>query len=257
MKTTSGSHSGPGAAFAPVSALPAATVLAAVLLVPAAPAPAQQPAPADSGRYEIVVGDRQVGVEYFAIRREGSSLRAAARLTAADGNASALPAPTLETRIQTGPDYEPTLFELRTQLGEPLAIRGIRSGQRFQLRTTSDEGERWREFLVPSGLVILPRHFTHFYWFLFRAAEQHGREGLTALLPMAGQRVKLAVEELGADAVRTGGESRAATRYRVTVGGETHEVWVDGRDRVLKVRIAGRDWTATRVFEQEERGGGR
>lgn len=256
MKTAHGSHSGSGTASAPAAALPAATALAAALLALASPAPAQQPAPADSGRYEIVVGDRQVGVEYFAIRREGSSLRAAARLTAAEGNASALPAPTMETRTQTGADYEPTLFELRTQLGERLAIRGLRSGQRFQLRTTSDEGERWREFLVPSGLVILPRHFTHSYWFLFRAAEERGREGLTALLPMAGERVKLAVEELGSDAVRIGEESRAATRYRLTVGGETHEVWVDDRDRVLKVRIAGRDWTATRAFEQEEGGGG-
>ncbi len=198
----------------------------------------------DSGRFQITRDGQAVGSEVFAIRREASSLRSVARLTT--GADTALVSERIvEARMQTNAEDEPELFELQVQRGGDLSLVGVRSGSRFRLRTRSAEGERWKEFLVPSGLVILPSGFVHFHHYLFDQRGENG--GLTALLPMEGVERPIRVEGREADSVRAEGGRRAATRWEITVDDQRRLVWRDEDGRILRVEIPAEDWVAVRT----------
>lgn len=225
------------------SLLPALALALAATGV-AAPLHAQGGRQVDSGNFRITRGGQSVGTEVFAIRREGSSLRSVARLTM--GRDTALLSDRIvEARLQTNDQHEPVLFELQVQRGDDLSLVGVRSGQRFRLRIRAAEGERWKEFLVPSGLVILPSGFVHFYHFLFR--QRTGEQPLSALVPVEGVERRIRIVSQRADTVRAGGGRRPATRWEITVGEERRLVW-RGRDgRILRVEIPADDWVAVRT----------
>lgn len=223
-------------------------LLAGVLLLDsalAAPLPAQADREIDSGRFRIRGSGGSVGTEVFAVRRGPSSLKSVARLTAGSDTA-VLSDRITEARLQTNPEDEPVLFELQVQRGEHLDLVGVRSGNRFRLRTRSPAGERWKEFLVPSGLVLLPDGFAHFHHFLFRQREDDG-DRLTALLPAEGVRRPVRFRGSRQDTIRAAGERRAATRWEITVGEQRRLVWRDAVDRILRVEIPEREWVAERV----------
>lgn len=210
----------------------------------AAPLHAQGGRQVDSGRFRITRAGQSVGTEVFAIRREASSLRSVARVTA--GRDTALLSDRIvEARLQTNEQHEPVLFELQVQRGSDLSLVGVRSGQRFRLRTRAAEGERWKEFLVPSGLVILPSGFVHFHHFLFRQRADEQR--LTALLPVEGVERRIRIGSRRADTVQAGGGRRPATRWEITVGEERRLVWRDGDGRILRVEVPADDWVAVRT----------
>jgi len=191
------------------------------------PLSAQGSRAVDSGRFRITREGREIGTEVFAIRREASSLLSVARLTTGR-DTSVLSDRIIEARLQTDEQDEPRFFELEVQMGGDLNLVGVRSGSRFRLRTRTSEGERWKEFLVPSGLVILPRGFVHFHHFIFR--QRTRGERLTALLPMEGTERP----------VRIGGE-------RATVGAERRLVWRSEDGRILRVEIPAENWVAVRT----------
>ena len=237
---------------------PGPSLLGALLLALAAtgiaaPLHAQGGRQVDSGRFRITQGGHDVGTEVFAIRREASSLRSVARLTTGRDTAL-LSDRILEARLQTDEQHEPVLFELQVRRGGDLSLRGIRSGQRFRLRTRATEGERWKEFLVPSGLVILPTGFVHFHHFLFRQRAEEKR--LTALLPVEGVERRIRVDGQRADTIRAAGTRSPATRWEVTVGDERRLVWRGPDGRILRVEIPGDDWVAVRTAGNDPARGG-
>ncbi len=222
----------------------AALVLALAATGTAAPLHAQGGREVDSGRFRITRQGQDVGTEVFAIRREASSLRSVARLTA--GRDTALLSDRIvEARLQTDEQHEPVLFELQVQRGGDLSLRGIRSGKRFRLRTRGPEGERWKEFLVPSGLVVLPTGFVHFYHFLFRQRAEE--QELTALVPVDGSERPITIRGQRADTIRAGGARRPATRWEVSVGEEHRLVWRGADGRILRVEVPTDDWVAVRT----------
>jgi len=198
----------------------------------------------DSGRFRISRDGRDVATEVFAIRREASSLQSVARLTT--GRDTAVLSDRIEeARLQTNAQHEPVLFELEVQRGGDLRLVGVRSGSRFRLRTRAPAGERWKEYLVPSGLVILPRGFVHFHHFLFRQRAEG--ESLTALLPLEGTERPIRIAGQRADTVRAEGRRLAATRWEITVGSERRLVWRSEEGRILRVEIPAENWVAVRV----------
>lgn len=198
----------------------------------------------DSGRFRITRDAREIGTEVFAIRREASSLLSVARLTTGRDTA-VLSDRIVEARLQTDEQDEPRFFELEVQRGGDLNLVGVRSGSRFRLRTRASEGERWKEFLVPAGLVILPRGFVHFHYFLFR--QRSRGERLTALLPMEGTERPVRIGAERADTIRADGRRLAATRWEVTVGSERRLVWRSEDGRILRVEIPAENWIAVRT----------
>lgn len=198
----------------------------------------------DSGRFRISSDGQNVGSEVFAIRREASSLQSVARLTT--GLDTALVSDRIvETRLQTNDQLEPELFELQVQRGGDLSLVGVRSGSRFRLRTRATEGERWKEFLVPSGLVILPTGFVHFHHFLFRQRSEDER--LTGLVPVEGVERRIRIVGQRPDTIRAEGVSRPATRWEVTVGDQRRLVWRDEDGRILRVEVPAENWVAVRT----------
>lgn len=199
----------------------------------------------DSGRFRIRSGGGSVATEVFAIRREPSSVRSVARLTAGSDTAVFSERIT-EARLQTNPRDEPVLFELEVQRGGRIEIAGVRSGDRFRLRTRSPDGERWREYLVPSGLVVLPEGFVHFHHFLLGQHEDHGGR-LTALFPVEGSQRPVGFRGSEPDTLRVAGERRVATRWEIAVGEQRRLIWSGPGGRILRVEIPARDWVAERV----------
>lgn len=219
----------------------------------ASPLRAQGAREVDSGRFRITTDGRTVATEVFAIRREASALRSVARLTTGPDTAL-ISDRIVEARLQTNEQYEPVLFELQVQRGGQLSLVGVRSGSRFRLRTRAAEGERWKEFLVPSGLVILPSGFVHFYHFLFRQRAEEKQ--LTALLPLEGVERRIRIDGQSADTVRAGGTRRPATRWEITVGEERRLVWRGPEGRILRVEIPADDWVAVRAAGSGPSGSG-
>lgn len=223
---------------------PALATLLAVVATPS-PLPAQGGArEVDSGQFRILEDGRRVSTEVFAIRREASSLKSVARLTV-EADTALLSNRILEARLQTNSRYEPVLFELQVRRGGDLNIVGVRSGSRFRLRTRSTTGERWKEFLVPSGLVILPSDFVHFHYFIFR---QRARgESLTALLPREGDERPVRIQDRRGDTIQAAGRRLPATRWEVMVGGQRRLIWRGEDGRILRVEIPAENWTAVRT----------
>lgn len=224
---------------------PFLTLLLTVGAGAGSPVQAQAAGEVDSGRFRIERAGQQVATEVFAIRREASSVKSVARLTAG-GDSAVLADRITEARLQTNTDHEPVLFELQVQRGQQLDLVGVRSGDRFRVRTRTRAGERWKEFLVPSGLILLPDGFAHFHHFLFRQREGEARR-LTALLPAEGIRRQVRLLASRPDTISAGGEQRRATRWEVRLGEERRLIWRDAEGRVLRVEVPSRDWVARRV----------
>lgn len=199
----------------------------------------------DGGRFRILRDGEAVATEVFAIRRGPSAVKSVARLTA--GRDTALLSDRIvEARLQTNSQHEPVLFELQVQRGGSLNLVGVRSGDRFRLRTRSTEGERWKEFLVPSGLVILPRGFVHFHHFLFPQRSE-GEGGVTAILPREGVERRVRFAGQSADTIQAAGTRHPATRWEIMVGEERRLVWRDPAGRILRVEIPSENWVARRL----------
>lgn len=226
-------------------------VLGIVLLLAGPPATHAQPTQTvDSGRFQIRSGGDVVASESFAIRREASSIQSVARSSPVPERAGERP--TLEYRMQTSPAYEPAFFELRFRDGDLETAVGVRSGSRIKVTKRTPEGERWREFRLLPGLVILPEGLAHSYYFVLQTLEQRPGRELPVLHPFQGEQGSLTVTDRTRETLRIDGEERQAARLSLRLGGETHTVWVDDQGRILRVEIPSRKWSAQRLPDQGE-----
>ncbi len=115
---------------------------------------AQSPEELDSGTFDLLVDGRVVGTERFVVRHDGTSIRAAARVTLEPG-ADALVGG--EIRLLLDADFRLNRYELKPEDGPLRSVVGIRQGNRLRLQTDSEEGERVKEFVAPPGLSVLER----------------------------------------------------------------------------------------------------
>lgn len=220
-------------------------VIAVVAVVPASPA--QQSGQLDRGTFEHRLGDTYAGTETFEVRRRGDDVVAVGRVTR-EGGPQALSA--IEVGLRVDPAVRPMRYELRTREGSPLHIVVSRTGLRLRVTTTSDEGERFTEYLAHDDLLVLEREIAHHYGLLARrlvAAEDPRSLDLEVLVPAERQKVPVLVEGQAGDTLGDGDGSVAATRYNLVIGDEPTALWVEAaQGRVLQVAIPGRGWSAVR-----------
>lgn len=227
----------------------AATVLLATLA--AAPTAGQEPGVLDQGTYRITVAGRAVGTEAFGVRREGRDIRAVGRVRL-DTAVSVLSS--MEVWLQTDAGFRPNLFRLRPRTEGTGSYTAVREADRIRLRTTTEEGERYREFLAPEGLALFDPRLAHHWYLVLRARSGALAEGtveVPAILPARGERIRMQVRRAGDEEVTAAGRRVTATRHEVT-GGLTATVWTGQDGRVLRLSLPGPELVSEWISQQEE-----
>lgn len=209
----------------------------------AIPAEGQASEEIASGQFEIRVEDRRVGTETFAVRREDGVVRAAGRI-ALDGAAAGLTP--MDVRMQMNSNFRPNSYALRARQGEVRGVDGVWSGDRLRLHISSDEGERWKEFLTPGPVAILEHGVAHHFYVLFRqlSANPAGAQ-VSVIIPSRNRQATARVQGGGSETLRVSGEDRDAVQWVVEVDGTRHLVWLDGEGRVLRVAVPSENRVAT------------
>lgn len=202
----------------------------------------------DAGAYSIRIGGRQVGREDFEIRREGNLYQAVGRVSL---DSAPAPFASLQVRLQTDSVFRPDLFDLRFRDGGG-SVRAVQTGRRLRLFTSTAEGERVKEFLARPRLVILQPGVAHEYYFLLKQLTdaEGGSGSVTVIVPGQDREVEASGSLVGREELPIGDSTVRAAHYRLTVGGDARELWVDADGRVLKVTDPSRSWTATRQPEK-------
>jgi len=213
-----------------------------------APAGAQAVQDLDQGTYQIRLDGTVVGKETFVVRQEGQVVKAVGRIAL---DSARPPFRSEEIWLQTDTDFRPELFRLHPRSGDVENIVARRDGPRVRLQTSSEAGSRSQQFVAPEGFSILEPAVAHEYFVFFRQhAGQAGGGGswsVPVVIPSLGEQTTVRVRSAGTDSVTIAGAARAATRYDLTLDGETIQVWRNGGGRILQVRRPDRGWTATRT----------
>lgn len=198
----------------------------------------------DSGTYEIRVGGRPVATESFAIRREGSAVKAVGRIVA-EQEGSAVRG--MDTQLQTNAAFRPTAYALRARAGAVTGVDGVWEGERLRLHITSVEGERWKEFLTRGQVAILERGVAHHYYLLFQGlSSDPAGSRVSVIIPSRHEQVSATISGGAREPVQIGGEPMDARRFEVTLGGDRSTVWLDARGRVVQVAFPDDDRIAVR-----------
>lgn len=232
----------------PLMAMAGLTLLAD----PTALAAAQQTGAAgeelDAGRFEILVGDRGVGTEVFAIRKVGTKVRAVGRLQVENGEDSWWP---FEVRLQTNANFEPEIYELRFLAGPTQTVVGRRTEHGLMIHTATDAGERFKEFGTEPGTLILEHGTAHHYVLLFERLTTDAAGALAGTLPIIVPSTNTAatvrVGRIDEVTRSLAGRDVRVTRYDVQLDGKQVEVWVGPGGRILRVSIPATGWMATRT----------
>ncbi|HKK08855.1 MAG TPA: DUF6134 family protein [Gemmatimonadota bacterium] len=224
--------------------------MAVLTAAAAAPSPvrAQAVRDLDRGTYAIQLDGAVAGKETFVVRQEGPVVKAVGRVTM---DSARPPFRSEEVWLQTDTDFRPQLFRLHPRSGDVENIVARRDGSRIRLQTSSEAGSRSQQFMAPAGLSILEPGVAHEYYLFFRQhAERAGSGGswsVPVVVPSLGEQATVRVRPAGPDSVTINGKARTATRWELTLDGETIQVWRDDDGRVLRVRRPDRGWTATRT----------
>ena len=212
------------------------------------PATAQQEGQLDGGTFEHSVRGGFAGTETFAVRRRGEDVVAVGRVTR-EGGPEALRA--LEVGLRLDGVGRPVRYELHTREGPPLHVVANRTGSRLRVTTTTEEGERFTEFLAGERLVVLEREIAHHYYslaHLLRTAPDPRSMDLEVLLPSEGRTVPLRVWRISRDTLTLQTSPVSTTRYELSVGAEETVLWIASEDgRIMRVAIPERRWEASRV----------
>lgn len=225
-----------------------AVTVSAVVLRGAPLAAQDQTRTLDEGSFQIQVDGSRIGVEAFAIRREGNDLRAVGRITGEADSGELLP---LEVGLQMDAQLRPQVFRLQFSSGELRSVAATREEGRMRVQVTSDAGNRVKEFLAPPELVVLEPRLAHHYDLLLRRHRTLLAEGgslrVPVLVPSGPTRHTLQFRREGRGTVETGGGgSREAVVYVGELNGEELRVWAEPEGRILRVSLPGHGWTAIR-----------
>lgn len=196
----------------------------------------------ERGTFELRRGGSVVGSEVYEIRREGATIRAVGRISLDSAAGPLLPA---EVWLQADSTWKPQMLRFRPASGDLRQAVAVREGDRLRLQLSTEEGERWKEFMAPSDLSLVDPRVAHHYAFLIR---QHGDAlaggaeiSVPAVVPWKRDQVTVRISRGGEESVQVGGGTRTAVRYQVVTGDMETRVWADGDD---VVRI---EWPASGV----------
>lgn len=213
--------------------------LSAVLL--ASPAAAQV-ATVDEGSFTITRGGGTVGREEFSIRLtpggEGGVYVASATIAYDDRR--------LSPALRADNGGSPLAYQVDVRTGSEVQERltGQVGRGRFSAQTKTPRGESTREYVVSDGALILDDDVFHQYFFI---ALRRRTGSVPVVIPRRNAQLTMNVQERGTEQVTVGGRPIEARHLVLREpGAGDRDVWVDARNRVLKVSIPSRGIVATR-----------
>jgi hypothetical protein len=198
----------------------------------------------DEGTFRVQVGGREVGVETFSIRQNGTGADA---VVIAQGRVALPEAAEVLANVQFGGTVlRPVAYDVELRGADARRIRAAITGSRASARTVSAGGETMKEYLVSDGAVLLDEGVAHHYYFLARRAAG-GATRIPVIIPRENRQVQATVSAAGEESVTIAGSSVRARKLTVQLpGGDARTVWVDGEGRVLKVEVPAKNYVAVR-----------
>lgn len=197
----------------------------------------------DEGTFLISRAGAPVGRESFRISQAARGATETYRATAQVVLGERRIVPTL-TCDSLG---APISYDVSVQGGsDPTARLQARARPgRFSSMLRTREGESTREYVVPSGVVVLDDDIVHQLYFLTIGGRRSG--SVTLLAPRTGVQGVATLQNLGANPVDIGGVSVPATHLVLTAPGfARREFWIDAGGRILKATIPERGIVAQR-----------
>lgn len=197
----------------------------------------------DQGTFLISRDGAPLGRESFRISESPRSSPEAYRATAqvALGDRRIVPTLTCDSAgaplsydvtVQGGTDPEQR-FQSRARPG------------RFSSMLRTRNGESTREYVVPSGVVVLDDDVIHQLYFLTMDGRRSG--SITVLSPRNGTQGVARLLDLGPSAIDVGGKQIAAIHLSLTAPNFLRrEFWIDSGGRVLRAVIPDRGIVAQR-----------
>lgn len=197
----------------------------------------------DEGSFRISVRGSTIGTETFTIRRSGAGANAT---TVAQGRVVLDTGEQIRTVIQfRGNPLSPTAYQIEVTGADRQSITGRATGNRVRATVVSDASEQMREFLVDPGAIVLDDAVAHQLYFLARDAD---RGSVPVVLPRQNRQVTAHVRDLGTESIEIAGQQVTAHHFALDMDGlDDRAIWVDSRNRVLRVEIPNRDLTAQRT----------
>ncbi len=223
--------------------------LALALTITATPAALQaQGTVLDRGSFRLTVAGQEVGTETFTIRQDGTGPTgitiAQGTVTLDTGNVAQEFTSWLRLTPGAGRTAE---YRLNVQGSAHEQITGAMAGGRFSARIVSPAGEQMREYLASDGAIVVDEGIAHQYYFLARRAGSTTAR-VPVLVPRQSRQILVTVTSSGTQPLDIAGRRVDARRLVVSANGlTTHEVWVDGDGRVLRVAIPSSGFVATRT----------
>ena len=124
-------------------------------------------------------------------------------------------------------------------------VRGLSSRPgRFSVFLQTKGGESAREYVLNNGALLMDDGvFHHFYFIPIASSHDH----VLVIAPRSGQQERFALQDLGADPVRVA-TKQVDARHLALKGadGESRDVWVDDKGRLLKVALPAHGLVALR-----------
>lgn len=196
----------------------------------------------DEGEFRQFSGDAEIGTETFTIHRIGLGADVEFLATGSvriDG---------LEMRpaLKTAADQLPDSYQNTLSGSQQLQLSIVRSGPRYESRTTSAAGETQREYRAGAGTALLEARVAHQFYFVARGLTDPGTRRLV-IRPVDARQSMLEFTGRSRESVRLGREVIPATRHDFTLDGVPWRLWVDDEGRVLSVEAADGSWRAERV----------
>ena len=217
-----------------------ATLLGTVLATSALPA---QSTLVDQGSFTILVNGQRAGREDFSILGSGSGqgMDYVAKATVVYSGGRRLQ-PEVHTDSSGAPSYYAVEVRNAGTDQERWTANIVRG--RVSAKIQNPRGEAAREFIATRGALLLDDDVFHQYFFI---AHRVTNGAVTVIVPRRNAQIQLNVSSAGDDHVTIGGQDLEARHLVLAeADGTKRDLWVDAKDRVLKVAIPSRGLTAVR-----------
>lgn len=220
--------------------------LGATLVLLAGPLSGQGSRELDAGRFEIRAENRRIGVESYRVWRDGNTVTARGRLELEGASGG-----TMETALQLDGQMRPTRYALRAPSARVTSVDGAWNGNLLRLGISSEEGERWREFLTPGPVALLEEGVAHHAVLLLRQMpEDPAGWGISVIVPSRGEQTRAVVRSVRSEPLRIRDETVEARVYEIEVGGRQRLLWTDGEGRLLQMSVPEESRTSVRLPEE-------
>lgn len=215
-----------------------AAVLAVLLAAPllaSGPAAAQEPL-ADDGTFVLSRDGEVVGTERFTIRRtrrrDEVRIIATGRIELELSSGTRRIDPALEV---AGPGMRVTAYQVRVSGDEQSDIYLSLADRRFQAKVVTPRGEELREFRSVPAAIVLDREIAHQYFLLAARLGSSGSASVPVIVPRSGEQYELPVTDAGTERIEIAGTAVEARRLDVESPRLRGSVWLDDRNRLLRV----------------------